>query len=97
MAQGAECSQGELDGVQTDMALKPRLSNKESPMEQQEQHLEPGPTSMPQNPMHQGKEQACASSNWPLKRQVILFYLIFLHPFKASLKHPFISQRFGED
>lgn len=77
--------------------LKPRLSSKESPVEQQEQLLEPGPTSMPQNPMHHGKEQACASSNWPLKRQVILFYLIFLCFVSPSLKHPFISQRFGED
>lgn len=71
-------------------------SSKESPMEPWEQHLEPGPTSMPQNAMHQGKEQACARSNWPLKRQVILFYLISLCFVSPSLKHLFISQRFGK-
>lgn len=72
-------------------------SSRESPMEQREQHLEPGPMSMPQNAVHQGKEQACASSNWPLERQVILFYLTSLGFVSPSLKHPFISQRFGEN
>lgn len=55
VAQGAECSQGELCGDCHGHSNHGQ-SSKEGPVEQWGQHLEPRPTRMPENATHQGKK-----------------------------------------